>query len=263
MHPYINIAVRAARKAGTTIIRYMERLDALKIYEKGVNDFVTVVDKAAEADIIEIIQKAYPDHAILGEETGEHPGNESPYTWVIDPLDGTMNYIHGFPQFAVSIGILYKGQIEHGVIYDPLSQDLYTASRGEGAQLNAKRIRVSTRKSLEGALIGSSFPFSDRETPQLDYHVDIFKKVFLQCGDVRRIGSAALNLAYIASGRLDGFWESHLKPWDIAAGVILVREAGGYVSDFVGEQHFLESGEIIAGNRKIYTELAQIIQNQK
>lgn len=260
MHPYVNIAIKAARRAGKIITRYIEEIDSLKIQEKGVNDLVTWVDQAAENAIIETIQQAYPTHAILGEETGTHPGEE--YTWIVDPLDGTMNYVHGFPHFAVSIGIQYKQNIEHAVIYDPLSQDLYTATRGRGAQLNDKRIRVSKREGLTGSLIGSSFPFHHRDQ-YIDEHYGIFKKVFVQCADVRRSGSAALNLAYTAAGRLDGFWESGLKPWDMAAGVLLVREAGGFVSDFNGENNFFENGTLIAGTRKVRLALLEIIQEKK
>lgn len=262
MHPYVNIAVRAARRAGSLIVRHLEQLDREKIFEKGLNDLVTVVDRAAEEAIIETIQAAYPHHGILGEETGHHPGDDD-FLWIIDPLDGTMNYVHGFPQFAVSIGIEHRGQIEHGVIYDPLSQDLYTATRGSGAQLNGRRIRVSERNGLPGTLIGTSFPFHNRETDSLDNHLKPFKTIFSQCADVRRTGSAALNLAYTACGRLDGFWESGLKEWDMAAGILLVREAGGFVTDFDGENHFLEKGHIIAGSRKVHADILRILQESK
>lgn len=257
MHPCLNIAIKAARRAGKIIARYMDEIDSLKIREKGLNDLVTWVDETAENEIIDTILKAYPSHGILGEETGTHPGTD--YTWIIDPLDGTMNYIHGFPQFAVSIGIQHKNLIEHAVVYDPVTQDLYTASRGRGAQLNGKRLRVSKASALEGSLIGSSFPYHNR-AQYVDKHFGIFKDVFIRCADVRRTGSAALNLAYVAAGRLDGFWESGLKPWDMAAGVLLVKEAGGFISDFNGDNHYLENGTIIAGNRKIRTELLTIIQ---
>jgi myo-inositol-1(or 4)-monophosphatase len=258
MHPYLNIAVNAALRAGKIITRQFEQLDKLTIYEKGLNDLVTMVDKAAEETIMESIYKAYPNHSILGEESGFHPGNE--FTWVIDPLDGTMNYVHGFPQFAVSIGIKHKDHLEHGVVYDPLSQDLYTATRGGGAYLNNRRIRVSERADLKGALIGSALPFHDRDaTPHGIAHLEMLQEIFMKGADLRKIGSAALNLAYVASGKLDGFWESHLKEWDIAAGALIVREAGGFVSDFNGENGFLESGNIVAGTRKVHTELLQII----
>lgn len=260
MHPYLNIAIKAARQAGKIIIRYMGELDSLKIREKGLNDLVTWVDHTAEDAIIDTIRRAYPTHGILGEESGAHPGDE--YTWVVDPLDGTMNYVHGFPCFAVSIGIQHKQQLEHAVIYDPISQDLYTASRGRGAQLNDRRIRVSNRDGLTGALIGSSFPFHNRGQ-FIDENYDIFKNVFIKCADVRRTGSAALNLAYVASGRLDGFWESGLKPWDMAAGILLVREAGGYVSDFNNDNNCFENGTVIAGTRKVHSDLLDIIQQKK
>ncbi len=258
MHPYLNIAIKAATRAGKIINRYLGDLEALKIHEKGMNDFVTLVDQAAEQDIIETIQRAYPRHSILGEETGYHPGTDE-FVWVIDPLDGTLNYLHGFPHFAVSIAVKYREQMEYGVVYDPLSQDLYTATRGGGAQLNDRRIRVSKHNRLEGTLIGSSFPFNEREK-YVDQHFHTFKEVFIRCADVRRTGSAALNLAYVAAGKLDGFWESGLKEWDLAAGALLVREAGGYVSDFNGENDFAKSGNLIAGSRKIHAELLKIIQ---
>jgi myo-inositol-1(or 4)-monophosphatase len=261
MHPYLNIAVEAARRAGTIITRHFERMDKLTIFEKGLNDWVTQVDKAAEEAIIDTIHKAYPHHSILGEESGHHPGNE--VEWVIDPVDGTMNYVHGFPQFAVSIGIKQKGQLEHGLIYDPLSQDLYTASRGAGAQLNNRRIRVSKCESLKGALIGTSVPLhrhQNNTAADALLQFDRLKEIFNKGADIRDIGCAALNLAYVASGKLDGFWESELKEWDIAAGVIIVREAGGFVSDFNGENTFLESGNIIAGTRKVHQAFMDIIQ---
>jgi myo-inositol-1(or 4)-monophosphatase len=260
MHPLLNIAITAARKAGKVITRYIDERDTLKIHEKGVNDLVTMVDQNAEHEIIHIIQKAYPEHSILGEETGFHEGDDT--VWVIDPLDGTMNYIHGFPHFAVSIAVKYKDTIEHAVIYDPISQDLYTASKGSGAQLNGKRIRASKRVSLEGALVGSSFPYNEREKhfdEQFDKQFKVFKEVYTVCADVRRTGSAALNLAYVAAGYLDGFWETGLKEWDMAAGVLLVKEAGGYVSDFQGENHFLSNGNIIAGTRKVHAELFNLL----
>lgn len=260
MHPFLNTAIKAARRAGKIITRYMDEIETLKVHEKGMNDLVTLVDQAAEQDIIETIRRAYPNHGILGEETGYHAGTDE-FVWVIDPLDGTMNYVHGFPHFAVSIGVKYRDQIEHGVVYDPLSQDLYAASRGAGAQLNDRRIRVSKHIRLEGTLIGTSLPFHER-AKHIDQHFHIFKEVFIRCSDVRRTGSAALNLAYVAAGKLDGFWESGLKEWDIAAGVLLVREAGGYVTDFKGEHGFLESGNIIAGSRKIHAELLKIIEEK-
>ncbi len=248
MHPYLNIAINAARRAGTIITRHFEQPDKLAVFEKGVNDLVTTADRAAESAIIEIITKAYPNHGILGEESGSHPGNE--FVWVIDPIDGTMNFVHGFPQFAVSIAVKQKGHLEHGVIYDPISQDLFTASRGGGAQLNNRRIRVSNSEDLKGTLIGT-----DSSIP-----TEILKEILNRNADVRKIGCASLNLAYVAAGKLDGFWEAGLKEWDIAAGVLIVREAGGFVSDFNGENTFLESGKIIAGTRRVHNELLDIIR---
>ncbi len=259
MHPYLNIAIKAARSAGKIISRHLENVDNLKIYEKGLNDFVTLVDKAAEEEIIAIIQKAYPNHSILGEETGYHEGDE--FVWVIDPLDGTMNFLHGFPHFAVSIGIKQKDQLEHAVIFDPINNELFTASRGAGAQLNDRRLRVSKQLGLERALIGASFPFHDREA-KFDAYLKLFKKVYLQCGDVRKTGSAALNLAYVAAGRLDGCWETGVKEWDIAAGALLVKEAGGFISDFKNEDNYLKNGNVVAGTRKVHMALLKIIEEQ-
>jgi len=258
LHPFLNTAVRAARLAGTVIMRHFDNLDKLVIQEKGVNDLVTAADHAAEAIIIDTIQKAYPEHSILGEENGYIAGNE--FTWVIDPIDGTMNYAHGFPQFAVSIAIKFKDQIEHAVVFDPFNQDLYTATKGGGAQLNNRRIRISARDTLKNALIGSALPSPrqySKESVQKSFN--LFHALFEQEADFRKVGSAALNLAYVAAGRLDGFFEPNLKEWDIAAGVLLVREAGGFVSDFSGENTFLESGNIVAGTRKIHAELLELL----
>lgn len=252
--PIVNIAVRAARAAGNIIIRAMDKLDTLQISEKNHNDFVTEVDKASEKEIIKIIKKAYPTHAILAEEGGETSGEE--YTWIIDPLDGTRNFIHGFPQFAVSIGVAYKGKIEHGVIYDPVKQELFTASRGKGAQFNERRIRVAKRSSLEGCLLATGFPYR-RPANFLDPYIDALKSLLPICGDVRRAGSAALDLAYVACGRLDGYFELGLKPWDLAAGTLLIKEAGGLVTDFHGTEDYLKSGNVVAGNPKILKLLLQ------
>ncbi len=262
MHPYLNIAISAARRAGTIITRQLEKVDTLEIFEKGINDLVTYVDRSAEEAIMEIIYKAYPQHGIVAEESGVLPGNE--FVWVIDPLDGTLNFTHGFPQFSISIAVLYRGVIEHAVIYDPISQDLYTASKGAGAQLNNRRIRVSNREALKSALIGMSFPCRGKDL-QPGAHWESNSKVlstliFDHHAEPRKIGSAALNLAYVASGKLDGFYESGLKEWDIAAGILLVREAGGYVSDYQGEGESLDTGNIIAGTRRVHRELLKLVQ---
>ena len=259
MHPYLNIAVRAARLAGTVVMRHFDNLDKLVIEEKGQNDFVTQADKSAENIIIDTIQKAYPNHGILGEENGYIAGNE--FTWIIDPIDGTTNYSHGFPQFAISIAIKLKNQIEHAVVFDPFNQDLYTATRGAGAQLNNRRIRISRKDSLKHALIGTALPSAKHnKKTALQKSFNILQTLFEQNADFREVGSAALNLAYVASGRLDGFFESGLKEWDVAAGILLVREAGGFVSDFYGQTDHLEDGHIIAGTRKVHAALLELVK---
>ena len=261
MHHMVNIAVTAARKAGNIIVRYLDQLDKIGVSEKGYNDFVTGVDKQAEQEIIDTIRKVYPQHNIIGEESGEITGEnsgEEEHTWIIDPLDGTMNYIHGFPHFAVSIGCKLNGKIEHGVIYDPIRQELFTATRGNGAYLNERRIRVSEQKKLQRSLVGTGFPFRDRH--HLKYYMNMFQAIYPEVSGMRRAGSAALDLAYVAAGRFDGFWELGLKEWDMAAGVLLIKEAGGLVGDLHGEESYLETGNIVAGNPKIFKALLQIIQ---
>lgn len=254
MHPLVNIAVSAARSAGNFIMRYYERSDQLQIERKAKNDFVTQVDRGAEQEIIRLIHKAYPQHAILAEESGASGENE--VTWIIDPLDGTTNFLHGIPHFAVSIGIQVRGKLEHGVIYAPCTQDLYVASNGSGATLNSRRIRVSQCKEMERALIGTGVPlreeFLDRYTPML-------RNIAANTAGIRRAGSAALDLAYVAAGRLDGFWEFNLKPWDIAAGVVMVQEAGGVVRAIDGSDDVLKDGHILATSVKLEKELLQVL----
>lgn len=247
MQPILNIAIRAARAAGAVIVRQLERVDTLNVTAKSRNDFVSDVDKRAEQIIIETIHRAYPEHGILAEESGEQAGNE--FVWIIDPLDGTTNFLHGFPQFAVSIGVRNRDRLAHGVVFDPLRQELFTASRGEGAQLDNKKIRVSRRKDLEGALLGTGFPF--RELSTLEDFLDSLRAFIPECAGIRRAGSAALDLAYVAAGRLDGFWEFGLSPWDMAAGALLIQEAGGMVSDPLGGEAYLDTGNIVAGNPRI------------
>ncbi len=246
--PILNIAVNAARAAGKIIIRALDRLDTVHVSQKKPNDYVTDIDQKAEQEIISIIRKAHPNHAILGEESGETAGND--YTWIIDPIDGTRNFIHGFPQFAVSIGISYKGKIEHGVIYDPVRQELFTASRGKGARLNDKRIRVGKNTELQNCLIATGFT-QRNSSSELSTHLRIVETLIPLCGDIRRPGAATLDLAYVACGRLDGFWESGLHIWDIAAGILLVKEAGGLVCDLNGGEDYLDSGDVVVGNPKI------------
>ena len=256
MHPLLNIAISAARSAGNLIARSAEHVDRLTVTSKSHNDFVSEVDRQAEQEIIQQIHKAYPDHAILAEESGAQGDNE--YEWIIDPLDGTTNFLHGFPQFAVSIACRHKGRLEHGVIYNPMNQELFSASRGGGAQLNDRRIRVSGRKSLEGALLGTGFPF--RREDYLEPYMATFKALHPQVADVRRAGSAALDLAYVAAGRLDGFWEFDLQPWDVAAGALLISEAGGLVGDMSGGDEFMETGNLVAGPPKVFKQILQTIR---
>lgn len=255
MHPLVHIAVTAARAAGNLIMRHYERADQLQIERKSRNDFVTQIDRNAEAEIIRTIRKAYPQHGILAEESGEQ-GTDSEVVWIIDPLDGTTNYLHSIPHFAVSIGVQVKGKLEHGVIYAPCTQDLYTASKGAGAQLNNRKIRVSGCKDLSQALIGTGVPLREE---YLDGYLPMLRKVAAETAGVRRAGSAALDLAYVASGKLDGFWEFNLKPWDIAAGIVLVQEAGGVISTLDGHADVLKNGHILATTIKLQSDLGLLL----
>ena len=256
MHALLNIAVSAARKAGSFISRALERVDTLQVDSKGYNDFVSEVDRRAEQEIIQIIHKAYPHHAILAEESGEHGDNDA--VWIIDPLDGTTNFLHGFPQFAVSIALRHNGRMEVGVIYDPMRDELFTAVRGSGAQLNDRRIRVSKAKGLDGTLIGTGFPFRDQT--YIDAYLGMFKTLLPRAAGIRRAGSAALDLAYVAAGRLDGFWEIGLKPWDMAAGILLIQEAGGVVGDLRGGADFFTNGNVVTGNPRVFEALIAATQ---
>ncbi|WP_455220331.1 inositol-1-monophosphatase [Kaarinaea lacus] len=256
MHPMLNIAVRAARNAGNIIVRALDHIDRLNVQTKSENDFVTEVDKAAEQEIIRTIHKAYPNHGFLAEESGKQSGDE--FTWIIDPLDGTTNYVHGFPQFAVSIALKHKQVLEQAVVYDPLRQELFTASRGRGAQLNDRRIRVTSRPGLKGALLGTGFPFKQQQ--YLDAYLATFKALFPMTAGIRRAGAASLDLAYVAAGRLDGFWEIGLNPWDMAAGALLIEEAGGFVCDFAGQKEYLETGNLVAANPKLLKPMLEKIQ---
>ena len=256
MHPTINIAVRAARAAGDVILRYHNQVDLLTIENKSINDFVSEVDKTAEKAIINEIKKAFPKHSILAEESGEILG-DSDFQWIIDPLDGTTNYLHGFPQYAVSIALLEKQVMTHGVIYDPFKEELFTASKGEGAYLNNERIRVTMSNGLQETLIGTGFPF--KHPQHLDCYLETFKAIHPHVSGIRRAGSAALDLAYLAAGRLDGFWEIGLNSWDIAAGSLLVKEAGGFIGDFSGRDQYMETGNVVAGNADVYKALLKKI----
>ena len=258
MHPMLNIAVKAARRAGAIINRAAQDLDALTVSTKRHNDFVTEVDQAAEQAVIQVLLKAFPDHAILAEESGAQ--GKSDYVWIIDPLDGTTNFIHGFPQYCVSIGLRHKGTLTQAVIYDPGRNELFTATRGHGAYLNDRRMRVSKRAQLDDALIGTGYPF--REMAHIDAYLPALRKIMGQTAGVRRAGAAALDLAYVAAGRLDGFWEMGLAPWDMAAGCLLILEAGGLVSDFNGDGNYLDSGNVVTGTPKVFAPLLQIISAQ-
>ena len=255
MHALLNVAVMAARRAGSTLIRKMVNLDKLKVEQKGHNDYVSDADRAAEKAVIHCILKHYPDHAILAEESGAQ--GESDTIWIIDPLDGTTNYLHGFPVFAVSIGVQIKGRMEHAVVYDPLRQELFTATRGQGAHLENRRIRVSGQKQLERALVGTGFPFRQADK-EIDPYLRMIGKVIRNTSGVRRPGAAALDLAYVAAGRLDAFWETGLAPWDLAAGSLLIREAGGIISGIDGSENFLDTGHVLSGTPKIYAALAKL-----
>ena len=257
MHPTLNIAVKAARRAATVINRASTQLDLLTVQSKSPNDFVTEVDRAAEQAIIEVLRDAFPGHGILAEESGES-GPESEFTWIIDPLDGTTNFIHGMPQYAVSIAQTKNGVLEHAVVYDPNTNEMFTASRGAGAFLNDRRIRVSRRTRLNESLIGTGFPF--RQFDHVDAYLAMFKELTQKTAGIRRPGAASLDLAYVAAGRFDGFWEMGLSPWDMAAGALLIQEAGGLVSDLSGEANYLATGNLVAGSPKIFGQLLPIIQ---
>ncbi len=260
MHPMLNIAIRAARKAGDVIARHADQIDHLTITQKSQNDFVSEVDQMAEQEIIQIIHKAYPDHSILAEESGLTDGDEE-YQWIIDPLDGTTNFLYGFPQFAVSIALRHKGRLTQAVIYDPMRQELFSASRGAGAQLNGRRLRVTKRKDLRGALLGTGIPFRESQMGEMmDAYFEMMKALIPGSAGIRRAGSAALDLAYVAAGRLDGFWELDLNIWDIAAGVLLIEEAGGIVSGINGKPDHLQTGHVVAANPKVFKAMLQTIK---
>ena len=256
----LNTAVKAARKAAGIISRASFDVDKLNIRKKRQNDFVSEVDEAAEEAIIRILRDAYPDHGILAEESGTRDEAKSDYVWVIDPLDGTTNFLHGFPQYCVSIGLLHKGKPTQAVIYDPNRNELFTATKGVGAYLNDRRIRVSRTDKLEDALMGTGFPF--REVGHLDDYLRMFRNVTMATSGIRRPGAAALDLAWVACGRIDGFWEMGLSPWDMAAGALLVREAGGLIGDLDGNEGFLDSGRVVATNAKLFSAMLQLLKQR-
>lgn len=261
IQPMLNIALRAAREAGKIIARASGRLDTLKIIQKDRNDFATNIDQEAERTIIHYLAKAYPNHAFLGEENGQQGNPNSEYQWIIDPLDGTTNFIHGIPHFAISIACQHRGELTHAVIVDPMLHEEFTASRGQGAQLNGRRLRVSSFSHLNGGtLVGTGIPFKSRNERHIAAYMQSLEAIARQTGGIRRAGAASLDLAYVAAGRLDAFWEIALKPWDIAAGVLLVQEAGGLISDFKGQNHYMDNGNIVAGNPKCFKSTLQAIQ---
>jgi myo-inositol-1(or 4)-monophosphatase len=259
MEPMLNVALNAARKAAEIIEMAFDRLDTLRIEAKGQNDFVSDIDRKAEAEIVYHLKKAYPGHHFVGEESGASGNSQSDYSWIIDPLDGTTNFIHGIPHCAVSLACTYKGQLQHAVVIDPMKREEFTASRGKGAALNGRRLRVTERKSLDGALIGTGVPFNGFALEHIDEYLNCLKDVASKTAGIRRAGSAALDLAYVAAGRFDGFWEMNLKPWDMAAGVLLIKEAGGLVSDFKGGNSHMDFGHIVCGNPKVFKALLQIV----
>jgi myo-inositol-1(or 4)-monophosphatase len=258
LHPMLNIAVKAARTAGAIINRAALDLDVIKVGHKGPNDYVSEVDRAAEQAIIDTLLEAYPGHGILAEESGRERGAaHSEYLWIIDPLDGTTNFLHGFPVYAVSIALAHRGQVQQAVVYDPTRNDLFIASRGRGAYLNDRRLRVSRRTRLSDALVGTGFPF--RRGDNFKRYLRMFEEVLQACAGLRRPGAAALDLCYVAAGWYDGFFEMGLSPWDVAAGSLIVTEAGGLVGNFTGDSDFLMQREVVAGNPKVYGQLVQLL----
>ena len=255
MNPTLTIAIKAARRAGGIINRASRDVELIKVSAKRDKDFVTEVDKAAEEAIIGVLKEAYPEHAILAEESGA--SGDSEYVWIIDPLDGTTNFIHGVPQYAISIALAHKGVLTHAVVYDPTKNELFTAVKGGGAYLNERRIRVSKRVKLNEVIVGTGFPF--RYFEHVDAYMGMLRDFMHKTAGVRRPGAAALDLAWVAAGRFDGFWELGLSPWDMAAGALLIAEAGGLVGDLTGEANYLETGNIVGGNPKVFVQLLQII----
>jgi myo-inositol-1(or 4)-monophosphatase len=255
VQPLLNIAVRAARRAGEIIVRSLNRVHTLTITAKGRNDFATEVDQTAEREIIASIRKSYPDHAFLAEEGGASGTSDT--VWIIDPLDGTTNYLHGNPVFAVSIACQIRGRLEHAVVYDPMRQELFTASRGGGAHVDNRRLRVTAHRTLEGALIGTGFPYREN-TRYLDEYLNMMKAVILNTAGLRRPGAASLDLAYVAAGRLDAFWEIGLKPWDTAAGTLLIQEAGGRIGTLSGGD-YMQGGNVLCGTPKVYEAMVELL----
>jgi len=258
MHPMLTTAVKAARRAGNIINRGARDLDLLTVTAKGPKDFVSEIDQAAEAAIVQTLHNAYPDHAILAEEgTAKDTNADAEHCWIIDPLDGTTNFLHGFPQYCVSIALQHRGHITQAVVYDPVRNDLFTATRGRGAFLNDRRVRVSRRQHLREALIGTGFPY--RDGTNLETYLQMMRRMMVETAGLRRPGAAALDLAYVAAGYYDGFWEVGLNPWDVAAGSLLIIEAGGLVGDLSGESDYLYSGQVIGANPHIFAQMVKLL----
>ena len=257
MHPMLNTAAKAARRAASIINRASRNAESLGVSKKGINDYVTEIDRAAEQTIIDTLIEAYPSHSVLAEESGKSE-KESENVWIIDPLDGTTNFIHGFPQYCISIALQQRGVVTHALIYDPNRNDMFTASKGNGAFLNDRRLRVSRCEALKDSLIGTGFPA--RDLSFLEQYMEMFKLVTERCQGLRRPGAAALDLAYVAAGYLDGFFEKGLSPWDMAAGSLIIGEAGGIVADFSGEAVHMETGNVIAGNPRIFYQLLTLLK---
>ena len=258
MNPVLTIAKRAALSASRILLRHFDHLDRLTVTTKQRSDFVSEADMQAEREIIEVLRKTYPDHAILAEESGAQPGQDDDHQWIIDPLDGTTNFLHGIPHFAISIAFRQRRRLEAALVYDPIRQEMFLASRGESAQLNDRRIRAGNVTVLENALLGTGFPF--RHPPHQPAYLNMFNGLMGRCLEIRRAGAASLDLAYVAAGRLDGYWEIGLKPWDMAGGALLVLEAGGLVGDFGGGNDYLRTGNIVAGSPKVFKTLLQELQ---
>ncbi len=258
MEPMLTMALRAARKGAEVLEKAIQHHDVIKIEEKSKNDYVTEVDRAIEKEILYHLKKAYPDHSFHGEEGGKTEG-KSDYLWLIDPIDGTTNFINGIPHYAISIACLFKGKLEHAVILDPIKREEFTASRGKGAALNGRRIRVNNKSGLAGSLIATGIPFNEKTLPNLKSYLSSMEEILEQnSAGIRRMGAASLDLAYVAAGRYDGFWEMKLQPWDMAAGILLVKEAGGFVSDFKGGNDMMVSGNIVCATPKVFKALVSI-----
>ena len=261
MHPMLNIAVRAARAGGRVLTKYMDRLDSITVETKGKNDFVSEVDRLTEAEVVSVLQRSFPDHQFICEESGLVGNEKAEYKWYIDPLDGTKNYLHGYPSFCVSIAVEHKNRMEQAVIYNPVSQELFTATRGDGATLDGKRLRVSKRSNLESALLSTGF--SNDGQNDYEAYLKTLNSFTTKASGIRRHGSAALELAYVAAGRLDGYWQFNLKPWDVAAGALIVREAGGLIGDTKGESNWMQSGNVIVATPKVFDQMVKTFRELK